>query len=658
MGNLQNWAKNFNRNLIAAFATILTLTLVGIIIYTLFPENLDINYIQNTFAYKLSFFVDEKSERLTYIIDTLLFIPLFLLAYSAVKKYIKIKDDIKLLNNFSALGCIFIILFLFIMVPLSLHFGLNMSFAFISAHIFEIILFLLLAVLCFFIKDKKIFESKIFLITSLLFLAVYILKTLYFYPTHIVNQTFMEAYHFEFFVYPIFKLEQGLLPGVDFINIYGFYPYFYAILSLLGPISTYKITFMTAIITAVSWCCGIYYIYKITENKFFAFLLSLVFMYFVSANWSYYLQFIPLRIIAFSILLFLATLYMQKQKNYLIFLGFFVSVLAMVWNFETGLVNLIAWTAFVAYNLFSTYTVKDKKLYSSVIKIIIYALISLAIALLSFKFIPYIWGGKTADLSNIFLPQTLYLNSGFMVARISPMHPWFLPLLIYVTALILVLQPVCKAEKTQDRELPLLVFLSIFGLGIYTYYQGRSFFENLMGVFFPALLILPVLIQKMLDKIKDLKTKETENIRNLFQFINFAFFTFVAFMAVFVIYCVFIINTPKITHYKNEMPLQEKSKYLAELIQDKKPLIFTLYSAYYYEALGRKDNFPQAAPVDFFVKTDYKNLFDYLEKTHTPLVLDDEQFTRLKLYYTDKFKDFINKTTHKKSDEFILFEFK
>ena len=469
----------------------------------------------------------------------------------------------------------------------------------------------------------------------------------------------METHHFEFFAYPIFKVEQGLLPGIDFINIYGQYPYFYVLFAqIFPPLTTLKITFMTALILAVSWFCGIFYIYKITNNKFFALLLSIVFIYLTGGNWTYYLQFAPLRIIAFTVLLFLATVYTKKQNKYLICLGFCVSVLAMVWNFETGLINLIAWTAFATYNLCGNYTIKDEKLYYCALKYFAYALMTFGAALLLLKFIPYFLSGKIANLSDIFFSQSLYYNNGFMTAKISPLHPWFLPLLIYITALILTLQPIVKQEKNQDKQLPLLVFLSIFGLGIYTYYQGRSSFENLITVFFPALLILPVLIQKIYAKIPNFTTKETENIKNLFYLLHFTVFEFISFAAVILIYCVFIVNMPKINHYKQEMPLQEKSKMLAELVQDKQPLIFTLYSAYYYEALNRKDKFPLAAPVDFFLKTDYDKLFAYLEETHTPLVIDHEQFNRLKAFYTDKFKIFIDKTTHKNIDEFILFEYK
>ena len=157
MKNLENWVKKFNQNLAATCATILGLTLIGIIIYALFPENLDIAYIKNTFTYKLSFFVDEKAERLTYILNTLMFLPLFCLFYLGAKKYLKIKDNIKFLNNFSAFGTILIILGLFIFIPFSLHFGVKMPLSFISQNILGIIIFTILSIFIYFIKDKKMF---------------------------------------------------------------------------------------------------------------------------------------------------------------------------------------------------------------------------------------------------------------------------------------------------------------------------------------------------------------------------------------------------------------------------------------------------------------------------------------------------------------------
>ncbi len=655
MKNLEIWAKNFNINLAAAFITILILTVIGIIIYTVIPDNLDINFIQNTFAIQPNLFVSEKAEFLTYIINTLLFIPLFCLAFVTVKKYFNPKDDIKFLNNFSACASVLSILFLFIAIPSALHFYFDIAFN----KLFIFLLPLFVSIIFYFLKDKPIFATKTFITLSLIFLAIYILKILFFYPTHAMAQSYIEAYHFEAFSYPIYKTEQGLLPAIDFRNIYGYYPYFYALFAdIIGPLNTFKITFLTALIFFISWACGIFYIYKTTQNKLFAFLLSIVFVYLTGGNYSYYLQFAPLRIIAFSILLFIATLYTQKQKNYLLFFGFFTSVLALVWNFETGLINLITWTCFVCYIKFNTYTVKDKKLYIHSVKYLIYGLISFCLALIIFKFLPYVLSGKIVNLADMFFPQHLFYENGFMMEKIRPLHPWFLPLIIYITALILALQPVLKKQKNEDKDLPLLVFLAIFGFGIYAYYQGRSFLSNLIMVLFPALLILPILTKKIYQKISFLTSENTENIRNLFYILYFVIFQTIGVGAVLLLNNVFILNRPKAHYLQQDWPMQGKVKYLAELVQDKNPLLFVVDSSYYYKALNKKDNFPLPAPIDIFFKSDYDILFDYLEKTHTPIVFDMERLYQTKVFYIEGLQEFIKKTNHKQMGDFILFEYK
>lgn len=659
MKNLQSWAKNFNYNLATAFITLIGLILTGTIIYTLTPDGLDLNFIHNNFALPNNSFVSEKAERLTYIINTLLFIPLFCLSFVAVKKYFKPKDDIKFLNNFSALTSILLILFLITAIPFALHFYFGINMQFIIKNSALIILFLFTAGACYYFKDKNFFEGKTFTAISLILLLLCMAKILFFFPTVIMDQSFMDAFHFEAFSYPIYKAEQGLILGNDFRNIYGYYPYFYALLSnIIGAMSTFKITLINAFLLLITWLCGIFYIYKITKNKLFAFLLSIVFIYLTGGNFSYYLQFAPLRIIAFAVLLLLVTLYTQKQKKSLIFLGFLFSALAIVWNFETGLINIIAWTAFLSYAELNNYTLKDKQFYFKTAKYLFYALITFIFALITFKYLPYFISGKTVMLKNILFAQNMFYTQGLMMGKINPLHPWFLPLIIYITALILALQPLLKCEKNEDKDLPLLVFLSIFGLGIYTYYQGRSFITNLITVLFPAILILPIIIKKIYQKISYFTAEKTENIKNMFYVLHFSIFYLIAFGALLFMFSVFILNLPKVRHAQQNWPIRQKVQYLAYLVQDKNPLIFTLDSAFYYKALNKKNNLPVAAPIDFFLKQDYYNLFSYLNRTKTSIVLDKEQFTRMNMFVPAELNELLQKTTHTQNDEFVLFEYK
>ncbi len=659
MQNLQSWAKNFNNKLLSFSFSVLGLCFIGFLIYVLTQEGLDLNFIHNNFAVPDYLFVSERAERLTYIINTLLFIPLFWLSFKAVEKYIKIKDDIKFLNISSSLITIILVMALFAGIPYALHFYFDVDLFLIISNFILIILLLFTSCACYYFKDRAFFNTKTFLVLSLIFLFVYIFKILDAFPTEIMDQSFIEAFHFEAFSYPIYKAENGLILGADFKNIYGYYPYFYAFFAnIIGPLNTMKITSLTAILLLITWACGIFFIYKITKNKLFALLISIVFVYLTGGNWSYYLQFAPLRIIAFAILLFLATIYTQKQRKYLIFLGFFCSSLALVWNFETGLINIIAWTAFLCYFELNNSTIKEKAYFLNLLKYLFYAAISLILSLLAFKFIPYLLIGKTVMLWDILFVQNMFYKQGFMMAKIIPSHPWFLPLIIYMISLILCLKPILNKQKNTDRDLPLLLFLSVFGLGIYTYYQGRSFISNLITVLFPAILILPILLKKIYQQIPYLKTKSTENVKNLFYILHFTVFETIAFGAMLLLFCVFIINTPQRHKVKQDWPLQSNAASLSNLIKDKNPIIFTLDSAYYYKALNKKDIFPVAAPIDFFFKQDYYNLFSYLDRNKTSIVLDKEQLARMKKFVPAQLKEFINKTKHTRNNDFVLFEYK
>ena len=161
MQNLQSWAKNFNLNLIAFLTTICSLTCIGFLIYAFTTENLDLEFIKNTFALKNNHFVSERAESLTFILDTLLFIPLFYFFFIKIKKYFEVEDDINVLNRISAIFNILMILsvfmFLFIILPYCLNFYFDFNIVFIKDNfaLLSLILFISLAIY-YFLRKKVV----------------------------------------------------------------------------------------------------------------------------------------------------------------------------------------------------------------------------------------------------------------------------------------------------------------------------------------------------------------------------------------------------------------------------------------------------------------------------------------------------------------------
>ena len=73
-----------------------------------------------------------------------------------------------------------------------------------------------------------------------------------------------------------------------------------------------------------------------------------------------------------------------------------------------------------------------------------------------------------------------------MPMPLSP-HPWWLVVLVYLFALTFGLKAMWDGSRGPFARLSL--FLSILGLGLFTYYQGRSHDFNLANAAWPAILI-------------------------------------------------------------------------------------------------------------------------------------------------------------------------
>ena len=119
------------------------------------------------------------------------------------------------------------------------------------------------------------------------------------------------------------------------------------------------------------------------------------------------------------------------------------------------------------------------------------SLLSVAIGALSLKAqAPLHWAWLTGF-------QTTFYGLGFMMLPL-PSWPdaWFCVVATYVIALVLGLIQLRKGHAL-GKALP-LVYLPLLGAGLFTYYQGRSHFFNLVSVSWPLILLLAILVDRHL----------------------------------------------------------------------------------------------------------------------------------------------------------------
>ena len=643
---LSNLVKNINLNVLAAVATSLVLALIAFLLYTFIPQELDLELIKTNFMIPISNFKAEQAERASYIISLLSVIPVFSLFYLLLGKKLNIKDDIKFLNKISNVPSLFCFILIILVCTVLIVYNKYWEFLF---YIFG-------GLVLFFCKDIRIFSTKKLNISFFVLGIIFLARVLYLYLSKDVTDSYYEYVHFSVFSYPIFKVQNGLTLAVDFNNIYGYYAYIYLLLSkVLGAWNMEKVIYFNLILLTSCWLMIGFTINKFVKNKLLVLSAFCVFVYFTGGSGIFYLQCFPLRFISFSCIILLAYLFLfakEKYKPILTFLGFAGACIGIVWNSETGLITLIAWSAFLIYNFALTYTVKSKILYKQIAKIILYAFLSFSFALIIYLFIPYLRTGKFITLEQIFWGATIFYKTGFFMLKITPYHPWFIPLIIYFIGLMIALNPILKFAKSRSKFLPFLFLITMIGFGFYSYYQGRSHFDVLKSASFPIFIIIVLFLDKLPTLIKIFS--KNENLKPFcfsFKIWHTVLYVFLISLALFSWHKNFESNDIHLesSSSANTLGLSKNGLYntymnfMKKSVQDKNLIILTSGSTVFYQHLGIKDIYPFSPVDDLFLKSDYDKILTYIEKNNNSVIFTDFWLKNFEEYDMPRLKKILDK---------------
>jgi hypothetical protein len=93
--------------------------------------------------------------------------------------------------------------------------------------------------------------------------------------------------------------------------------------------------------------------------------------------------------------------------------------------------------------------------------------------------------------------QATFYRLGFMMLPLPPWpQAWHSVIAAYVIALVIAARQLTSGQAG-GRVLPLL-YLPLLGMGLFTYYQGRSHFMNLVSVCWPLILVVAILVDRHL----------------------------------------------------------------------------------------------------------------------------------------------------------------
>ncbi len=252
--------------IISFILSILLMVIIGILTISLIHDNLDVELISRTYVISVQNFTAEKSELIAYALITASFPLAFIAIY-------KILDKTKFDIDFNTLKLIigsFILTLIVIITKMTILDAYCIERTLIYDHLIVFLITLLFSALAIILfqklnngKAKKILKIIIYILAIAVISAVSFM-----YINNSYAQTELDAHHFGAYFYPVYKVNSGLTPGVDFNSIYGYYSYFYSfILNIFGGISILKFSYIITFLVLTSFICFAIFANKIIRNK-------------------------------------------------------------------------------------------------------------------------------------------------------------------------------------------------------------------------------------------------------------------------------------------------------------------------------------------------------------------------------------------------------
>jgi hypothetical protein len=224
---------------------------------------------------------------------------------------------------------------------------------------------------------------------------------------------------------------------------------------------------------------------------------------FVGSNWMFpavspvrheYFQVWPMRFLfpAIGLALFVAFRERGFPDAGVAILGT-ISGVAVVWNIDSGVPVLGGFIAFLLIR-FALGGAERRAVHARHLGI---ALAAPALVIAAFLFYLETKSQDGIRLGDWIKYQRIFYESGFgMLPLPLTLHPWMTAVALHVFGLIVGLEGHLRRRPTLRSDA--LIFLSVLGLGLFTYYQGRSHVIVLSFVVWPAVLTAFVLADNAL----------------------------------------------------------------------------------------------------------------------------------------------------------------
>lgn len=314
--------------------------------------------------------------------------------------------------------------------------------------------------------------------------------------------------HLDAVIYAMNQVVHGKTIISDLPSQYGFYPEIIAPFFKIFGLSVLSVTLFFAVLHAIGLVAVAAMLKKYVHNSLLALLIFLtmlipmsLFMYLNGSVEDIYVQYFPIRFFWPAVGLLLFSSQMSKPGRLKFSMLGAVAGISVFWNIDTGVPVLVS--------IGATLLVKPLIAKRSALRGIVSAALFGAIAISTIAacfFALRIKAGVPLNFGEMLTYQKIFYMTGFgMIPMPVALDPWQAVLMIYAAGAITALSR--WKERPESSVYDVLFCSAIMGLGLFTYYQGRSHVYCLILVAWPAIFIAGILADKTLSAVRHRSTQ-------------------------------------------------------------------------------------------------------------------------------------------------------
>lgn len=313
--------------------------------------------------------------------------------------------------------------------------------------------------------------------------------------------------HFEAVYYSITQVMVGKTLLADLPSQYGLYAEILTPVFLVFGYGVSSVVFVFSTLQYVSYIVLIFLVFFGVRSNIIRLICCFSLFFFVGSNWIFlsgrlakfeYFQIWPIRLMFPAIIMcgFLLVRRRGLRTGDHVILSLLCG-LGVLWNADWG---IPAWGGLVAVAL-TRLLLGPACQRSLAARLLIIVGVAPVLVVAAFALFIMYKSGNTADWGNIAKYQQIFFVTGFgMLPLPLTLHPWMVVAGTYLFGVVYGARMIATSRCSVHSDV--VLYASVMGIGIFSYYQGRSHDVVLSFVVWPAILIVFILIDQHLRAVR------------------------------------------------------------------------------------------------------------------------------------------------------------